>query len=96
MMLARHAVRRGAGWNFIVFGIFTGFAMTLEFGWRRAGMPPLPKVAAWLLTMLAFLISLCFFRAGTPGRAVDMMLASVTAGWSGIEPLLAITSFRFC
>jgi alginate O-acetyltransferase complex protein AlgI len=67
----------GAGWNFILFGIFTGIAMTVEFTWRRARMPHLPKIAAWLLTMLAFLVSLCFFRARTPGKAIDMMAASV-------------------
>jgi alginate O-acetyltransferase complex protein AlgI len=74
----------GAGWNFIVFGMFTGLAMTVEFTWRRASMPQLPSVLAWLLTNLAFLISLCFFRANTPGKAVDMMVTSVAGSWSGM------------
>jgi len=83
----------GAGWNFIVFGIFTGLAMTVEFSWRRAAMPKLPGIAAWLLTVAAFLISLCFFRARTPEKAVDMMVASVAGSWSGIEPFLAQNIF---
>ena len=83
----------GAGWNFIAFGIFTGLAMTLEFSWRRASMPKLPKAAAWLLTMLAFLISLCFFRAHSPARAVDMMAASVAGDWSAPEAFLAQNLF---
>jgi D-alanyl-lipoteichoic acid acyltransferase DltB (MBOAT superfamily) len=83
----------GAGWNFIVFGVFTGIAMTVEFSWRRAAMPKLPKVAAWLLTMLAFLISLCFFRARSPDRAIDMMIASVAGSWSGMESFLAQNLF---
>jgi alginate O-acetyltransferase complex protein AlgI len=91
----------GAGWNFIVFGIFTGLAMTVEFSWRRAAMPKLPAVAAWLLTMVAFLISLCFFRARSPDKAIDMMVASVAGSWSGIElflvqnifPILLIIAF---
>ena len=83
----------GAGWNFIVFGVFTGLAMTVEFTWRRAAMPKLPIVAAWLLTMIAFLISLCFFRARSPGRAIDMMVASVAGSWSGMEPFLAQNIF---
>jgi alginate O-acetyltransferase complex protein AlgI len=83
----------GAGWNFIVFGIFTGMAMTVEFSWRRAAMPKLPGVAAWLLTMVAFLISLCFFRARSPGKAVDMMVASVAGSWNGIEMFLAQNIF---
>jgi D-alanyl-lipoteichoic acid acyltransferase DltB (MBOAT superfamily) len=83
----------GAGWNFIVFGIFTGVAMTIEFCWRRARMPELPRALAWLLTILAFLISLCFFRARSPGKAVDMMVASVSGSWSGIEPFFTQNAF---
>jgi alginate O-acetyltransferase complex protein AlgI len=83
----------GAGWNFIVFGVFTGLAMTVEFSWRRASMPKLPKVAAWLLTMIAFLISLCFFRARSPGRAIDMMAASVTGSWNDVGQFLAQNIF---
>jgi alginate O-acetyltransferase complex protein AlgI len=83
----------GAGWNFIVFGIFTGLAMTVEFAWRRAAMPQLPAVLAWLLTMLVFLTSLCFFRARTPDKAVDMMVASVAGSWSGIGSFLAQNVF---
>lgn len=83
----------GAGWNFIAFGVFTGLAMTVEFSWRRASMPRLPKAAAWLLTMLAFLVSLCFFRAHSPARAVDMMIASVAGDWSGPEAFLAQNLF---
>jgi D-alanyl-lipoteichoic acid acyltransferase DltB (MBOAT superfamily) len=83
----------GAGWNFIAFGIFTGLAMTLEFSWRRASMPKLPKAAAWLLTMLAFLISLCFFRAHSPARAVDMMVASAAGDWSAPGAFLAQNLF---
>jgi D-alanyl-lipoteichoic acid acyltransferase DltB (MBOAT superfamily) len=79
----------GAGWNFIVFGIFTGLAMTVEFTWRRASMPKLPNILAWFLTNLAFLISLCFFRAGTPAKAVDIMVTSVAGSWSGIGAFLA-------
>jgi hypothetical protein len=76
-----------------VFGIFTGLAMTVEFAWRRAAMPQLPSVLAWGLTMLAFLISLCFFRARTPDKAIDMMVASVAGSWSGIGPFLAQNVF---
>lgn len=83
----------GAGWNFIAFGVFTGLAMTVEFSWRRAKMPELPNAAAWFLTVLAFLVSLCFFRARTPGKAIDMMVASVTGSWSGVEPFLAQNVF---
>jgi D-alanyl-lipoteichoic acid acyltransferase DltB (MBOAT superfamily) len=83
----------GAGWNFIAFGVFTGIAMTVEFSWRRAAMPKLPKAAAWFLTMFAFLISLCFFRARSPEKAIDMMVASVAGSWNAIGPFLAQNLF---
>ncbi len=83
----------GAGWNFIAFGIFTGLAMTVEFSWRRASMPKVPKAAAWGLTMLAFLVSLCFFRAHSLARAVDMMVASITGNWSAPEVFVAQNLF---
>jgi alginate O-acetyltransferase complex protein AlgI len=83
----------GAGWNFILFGIFTGLAMTVEFAWRRAAMPELPTFAAWLLTMLAFLISLCFFRAHSPGKAIDMMVAAIAGSWSAAGPFFAQNLF---
>lgn len=79
----------GAGWNFIVFGVFTGLAMTVEFAWRRARMPKLPAVAGWILTMLAFLVSLCFFRARSPERAIDMMASALSGSVSGLESFLA-------
>jgi alginate O-acetyltransferase complex protein AlgI len=83
----------GAGWNFVLFGIFTGLAMTVEFAWRRAAMPELPTFAAWLLTVVAFLISLCFFRAHSPARAIHMMVASVAGNWNTVGPLLAQNLF---
>ena len=49
--------------------------------------------AAWFLTVLAFLVSLCFFRARTPGKAIDMMVASATGDWSGPGPFLAQNVF---
>ena len=76
----------GAGWNFIAFGVFTGIAMTVANSSRRAAMPELPRAAAWLLTMLAFLIGLCFFRARSPEKAIDMMVASVAGSWSAVGP----------
>jgi hypothetical protein len=42
---------------------------------------------------IAFLIRLCFFRARSPGRAIDMMVASVAGGWSGMQPFLAQNNF---
>lgn len=73
----------GAGWNFIMFGVVTGVAITLEFAWRRARMPGVPNLLAWLLTAIVFLISLAFFRAHDLGKAVSVLSAAVSGDWEG-------------
>ncbi len=89
----------GAGWTFIVFGIFTGLAMTVESAWRRAAMPRLPLLAAWFLTMLVFLISIVFFRSADLATAQRILtaMASVSfpgaGSWTG-DPNLALINFR--
>lgn len=83
----------GAGWNFIAFGVFTGLVMTIEFAWRRARMPKLPAAAGWLITMIAFLASLCFFRARSPERAIDMMVTAVSGSIGGLETFLTQNAF---
>ncbi|MCC7046054.1 MAG: MBOAT family protein [Alphaproteobacteria bacterium] len=76
----------GAGWNFIMFGAITGLAMSVEFAWRRARMPQLPDTVAWMLTMMTFLASICFFRAGSLGKAADVMLAPFLQDWAEVAP----------
>lgn len=76
----------GAGWNFIMFGAITGLAMSVEFAWRRGGMPPVPNAAAWLLTMVTFLVSISFFRANSLGKAADVILAPFLGNWAEIAP----------
>ncbi len=89
----------GAGWTFIVFGIFTGLAMTVESTWRRAAMPRLPGGAAWFFTMLVFLISLVFFRSADLATAQRIFTAMVSVSlpgagsWTG-DPNLALINFR--
>jgi hypothetical protein len=56
-------------------------------------MPELPTGAAWLLTMLAFVISLCFFRARSPGKAIDMMVDSVSGSWIGFDTFIVQNIF---
>lgn len=89
----------GAGWTFIVFGIFTGLAMTVEAAWRRAALPGLSGVAAWFLTMLVFLISLVFFRSADLATAQRILTAMVqvslpgAGSWTG-DPNLVAINFR--
>lgn len=63
----------GAGWNFIMFGLVTGVAMTIDSAWRHAKMPHLPVFVAWPLTIVVFIVSLVFFRASNLGQAWDIL-----------------------
>ncbi|OAN49233.1 hypothetical protein A6A04_03720 [Paramagnetospirillum marisnigri] len=78
----------GAGWNFVLFGVITGIAMSINFAWRLAKMPVLPPTLAWLLTMLAFLLSLAVFRARSLSGALDMAMAPWVGSWQGTLPLI--------
>ncbi len=63
----------GAGWTFVVFGLIHGLALAINHGWRQAGLPALPHVAGWLLTMTVVLIGLVFFRAESVPVALTML-----------------------
>ena len=52
----------GAGWHFVLWGAFQGFAMVFALGWRRAVGSP-PRVIGWAATMAFFLLTVVLFRA---------------------------------
>lgn len=96
----------GAGWNFVLFGVVTGVAMTINFAWRRARLPAPPRIAGWLLTMFAFLVSIAFFRSESLDAAGVMLrgmfglngfaLPADTRDYlGGLGDLLARAGWRF-
>jgi D-alanyl-lipoteichoic acid acyltransferase DltB (MBOAT superfamily) len=70
----------GAGWTFIVWGMFHFVGMAVARGWHDAKMPPLPYVVGWALTMLLVLVSLVFFRATSISAAVTLVDSMFGAG----------------
>ena len=64
----------GANWTFIVWGLFHGLFLTLEsYGVLRPRK--MPKIAAWLYTMLVVIIGFVIFRAHTLADAGHILSA---------------------
>ena len=70
----------GAGWTFIVFGVVNGIGLIVNHAWRQAGMPRLPRVLAWALTMATILVTLVYFRSGSLAQAHSILRAMFFPG----------------
>jgi len=65
----------GASWNFIVWGGLHGLMLAVNHQWRKLGIP-LPRAAAWLITMVSVLAAWVIFRSATladAGAILDAM-----------------------
>ena len=72
----------GAAWTYVVFGAWQGLGLIAYGAWSRLGRP-LPRVWAWLLTMLFWMFGLVIFRAPDFSTAGRMLAAMVgTWGWA--------------
>jgi D-alanyl-lipoteichoic acid acyltransferase DltB (MBOAT superfamily) len=61
----------GAGWNYGLFGLLHGGALTINQGWRAAGLGPLPAPLGWCLTAIVVLAGMVLFRASdTPSALI--------------------------
>lgn len=77
----------GPGWTFVVFGLIQGVALAVNHVWREVRtafhLPEIPRVVAWALTILVFVVSLVFFRAGSlasAGRILGAMTGFTSNG----------------
>lgn len=66
----------GAGWNFILWGFWHGFALVLNRAWQSAGLK-LNKVTGWALTMITVFFGWFLFRAASFDK-ITTMLSGVT------------------
>lgn len=64
----------GAGWTFVIWGGLHGLYLVLNHAWRRLNIE-MPDYAGRALTFLAVLVGWVFFRADSPGDAVEMLKA---------------------
>ncbi|MCU0924527.1 MAG: hypothetical protein MUF44_00370 [Hydrogenophaga sp.] len=63
----------GAGWNFVVFGLIHGFALTVNHFWNSLRPWALPNVVGWFLTVGVFVVSLVFFRSANVPDALYLL-----------------------
>ena len=87
----------GAGWTFVVWGMFHFAGMALARGWQEAKLPPLPYVVGWSLTMLLVLLSLVFFRSSSIPAALTVLDSMFGAGTiylpKGLQEALPFLSY---
>src|SRR5262249_13437902 len=62
----------GAGWNFVVWGVLHGVAITVATVWTRLGLR-MPSVLGWALTFAFVAIAWIFFRAPSVGGALHIL-----------------------
>ena len=82
----------GAGYGFIIFGIMHGVYLVINHGWRvyaahrwrnHAAYAQIMKPVGWVLTFVAVIVGMLFFRATTLRSAID--LAKGVFGLNGIS-----------
>lgn len=63
----------GAGWNFVIFGLIHGIALTANHCWNSVKSRSLPRAVGWLLTVGVFVVSLVFFRSANVSDALYLL-----------------------
>lgn len=66
----------GAGWTFIAWGALHGAAICLNRAWSMIGIN-LPKILAWLITMLFVIVGWVLFRAESFSNATEILRAMI-------------------
>ena len=84
----------GAGWTFVVYGLIHGTAIAINLAWREMGLPKIPTVLAWGLTMAVVVSGLVVFRAANLSTAGTLLASMWSMGLIALPPteaaLLAI------
>ncbi|HEV2098994.1 MAG TPA: MBOAT family O-acyltransferase, partial [Stellaceae bacterium] len=63
----------GAGWNYVLFGVINGIALTINSFWRAAKWWTPPRPICWMLTMFAFALSIACFRSESLAGSLIMV-----------------------
>lgn len=72
----------GAAWTFVLWGVWLGTAIAIEFIWNLLKMPRLPKVFCHILVLLVVCTGYIFFRSPDFSTAVNRIMTIFTADWS--------------
>ncbi len=79
----------GAGWQFVAFGLIHGVLLVINHGWRAVRtvfipgvtFGPLGRAAGVIVTFLAVIVALVFFRADSLEQA--LLITGAMAGFGG-------------
>lgn len=84
----------GAGWTFILWGVWHGLLLCANHGWialrKRMGWEPsqgfLARSTAWALTFLAVIAGWVLFRAESLESAISILKSLAGLTFGGVEP----------
>jgi alginate O-acetyltransferase complex protein AlgI len=62
----------GDSWNFLIWGILHGVALSVERLWTHHGLPNVPRVLSHVLTLLFVMLAWIIFRSHTFDAALTM------------------------
>jgi alginate O-acetyltransferase complex protein AlgI len=88
----------GAGWGFVIWGLYHGLFLVLERGAAGKISGSIPRVIQHSYTLLVIMIGWIFFRAETPGAALGYLGAlfhSSTLPYLDSELFLAVNTQFF-
>lgn len=85
----------GAGWQFLVFGLFHGVLLVINHGWRalrqalriEIGLGGVGHAFCVLLTFLLVTVSFVFFKSGSMDQALTLLRGM--AGFGGDVPVMS-------
>jgi alginate O-acetyltransferase complex protein AlgI len=72
----------GAGWNFVLWGVLHGAALSIHRGWNRLGFR-MPRLAGQFLTLLFVSLAWVPFRATDAATTRSMLMRLFTPGSGG-------------
>lgn len=72
----------GAGWNFVLWGLLHGVALSIHRGWKRLGLR-MPRLAGQFLTLLFVALAWVPFRATDAATTRSMFIRLFAPGSTG-------------
>jgi alginate O-acetyltransferase complex protein AlgI len=91
----------GAGYGFVIWGLINGVYLVIDHGWRvyaahrfrdRAAYARVMKPVGFVLTFVAFNLSMIFFRATTVRSALDLVKGALGLHGAGLHGAAAVAA----
>ncbi len=84
----------GANWTFVLWGGLHGLGISALHLLKRFRMAPLlPRWLGIIVTFHFVTVAWAFFRAGSPGQAIEMLAAPFVGNWDRLDGFMAAASF---